>query len=166
MTAAPRKSTARKAAPRKTAEKGEPSKVGSFLSAAPEESVSKPAAGRPGRFAALRREALADYEPMEPYVIGEADGVVPDIVITEPVESERVIAMLIAFDSGDKMRSSDLQPLMRGICGDAWDRIWNELLRGEHLSIMQGLMFDLVDYFSDSEAFKKGMSGAGETPGE
>ena len=133
--ATPRKTAAKTAAPRKSP-------------LAPTFPVQEPEAKVLGKFAQLEKEAVGELELLEPYVIGEDDGIVPDIVITEPVETERIVAMAILMEHGIAALSpQDFQPMLRAICGDAYERVWNELLAGKHYRVAGAFLVDVQKHF-------------------
>ena len=147
MTTTPRKSPTR--APRKAAAPKAKVAAPTIEDAvtAPRLKDEEPAAPL-GRFAQLAAEATANYVPHEPYVIGADDGILPDIVITEPVETERVVAMAFLFDRDvRKMNPQDFQPVLSALCGDVFDRVWNELLVGKHIVVAAALVDDIKAHF-------------------
>lgn len=162
MTATPRKSptrTPRKAvAPRKAATSAavtEPRLV---------EVVAEETAPL-GPFAQMAADATANYTPHEPYVIGESDGIFPDIVITEPVETERIVAMAMLFETDEtKLNPQDFQPLLAAVCGDAYERVWSELLRGKHFAVTVGFLGILKQHFYGER--KPAAAGASALPGK
>ncbi len=114
-----------------------------------------------GRFAQLARDAVADYVPKKPYVLDEFD---PPIVITEPVETERIIAFAMLMDPSIEVSPAQFQPLLQAVCGDVYPRVWTDLLRGKHFKVTSAFMRDVVTHF-----FPKGAAlasnGAGDVPG-
>lgn len=115
-------------------------------------------------FARLEREAMEDYEPRRPYVI---DDVEPPIVITDPVEAERLVALAELFAATREQRQIEparFHPLLKAICGDAYDRVWEELLRKKHLRVAYAFLDDVQSWFApNGPASAKG--GASELPG-
>lgn len=131
-----------------------------------EETVAAPVEEtKVSRFAELEAEALADYEPADPYVIDHVD---PPIYITEPVESDRVVSMALLYRSNDlepgKVDPANFHPLLRSICGDAYQRVWSELLAGKHLRVAYALMADIQRHFKPNGP-AAGKNGVGAVPG-
>lgn len=117
-----------------------------------------------GRFTALANEATKDFVPLDPYVIGEEDGILPDIVITEPVETERIVAMTMLLEHGIKNLSpQDFQPLLMAVCGEAYERVWSELLRGKHFKVTAAFLQDVQTHFYGQRP--QGSNGASDVPG-
>lgn len=156
MTTTPRKSPTR--APRKAAVK-----VADAVTAPRIADEVEPAPL--GRFAQLAADALADYTPSAPYVIGADDGIVPDIIITEPVETERVVAMSFLFEKDIRtMNPQDFKPVLAALCGDAFERVWDELLVGKHIAVAVAFVDDMKTHFYG--AGKPASAGANKLPGK
>lgn len=113
-----------------------------------------------GHFAQLEREAMEGYVPAEPYVLKEFD---PPIVITEPVESGRIVAIAELYASGGRLTPQRFLPVLKAICGDAFERVWTELLCNKHMNVAHRFMKDVQDHFSPKPA--AGSNGAADVPG-
>lgn len=162
----PRKTTARKtapskAAPRKTAARNTAAPTAVVVDAELAEDVAEtvatetapPAAAprrrtgpKPGsRLAQLEAEAMADYVPAEPYVLGVDDGFDPPLVITEPVEYARLMGMVDIATSNDPLGFDDA---IRALAGDGADRLLN-YLSGRHFAITSRLLADIQSHFTE-----------------
>lgn len=101
-----------------------------------------------GLFARLESEAMEDYVPRLPYVIRDVE---PPIEITDPVETERVVALAELFAAtkkGKQVDPSRFHPLLKAICGDAYDRVWDELLRKKHLRVAYRFLDEVQSWFA------------------
>lgn len=97
-------------------------------------------------FARLEREAMEDYTAPEPFVIAEAN---PPIVITAPVETHRVVAIAqiySASQAGD-IDPAQFHPLLRAVCGDAYERVWTEFLADRHYSVAYLFLLEIQKWF-------------------
>lgn len=97
-----------------------------------------------GTFARLKAEADADRPQVEPYVLDDVD---PPIVITPPEDAERQMELAELFGEQGQFRMSDARRVLRNICGDEFDRVW-ELVRGEHISVLLALIDDMGQHFA------------------
>lgn len=106
-----------------------------------------------GKFAQIVADAEDDDEPVEPYII---DDVYPAIIITEPIEYERVLPLAKLYsekaDKYGRMRKDldpkDFEPLLRALCGDAYDRVVDELLVGRHFRVARAFINDVQAHFA------------------
>ncbi|SLG40434.1 Uncharacterised protein [Mycobacteroides abscessus subsp. abscessus] len=117
-----------------------------------------------GLFAQLEAEAMEGINVHEPFVIDDVD---PPIVITEPVESDRVVALGILYrqtSGGDQIEPTQFHPLLRALCGNAYDRVWNELLRNAHINVTTRFIKALLDHFRP-QGPAAGKGGAEAVPG-
>ncbi|BCN44702.1 hypothetical protein [Prescottella equi] len=110
-------------------------------------------------FARLEREAMEDYTPPKPFVIEEAN---PPIVITAPVETHRVVAIsqIYAASQAGDIDPAQFHPLLRAVCGDAYDRVWMEFLADRHYNVAYLFLLELQRWFMPNGA--SAVTGGGE----
>ncbi|WP_430332736.1 hypothetical protein [Rhodococcus sp. ACT016] len=113
----------------------------------PTTTANEPTEKKLGKFVQIEREAMADYVPREPYVI---DDVEPPIVITEPVETGRIVAIISCLNqvAGGVPEELVFEPMLRAVCGDAYDRVWTELLADKHFNVTGTFIEDVRKHFA------------------
>lgn len=97
--------------------------------------------------AAQRAEGHEDQREIPPFVM---DDISPPIVITAPDTLERQLVIAEMISPQGNFSASQALPLLRALCGPAFDRVWSLIRNDRDPNTAIALVQALVSHFYDA----------------